>query len=280
MDAGHDEPSTADTQSQRNEKLRGEAVSSLAGGIAHDFNNILGAVLGFSKFLIDDLDPSSPQHVYAERIATASERGRDLVEQIFAFSRAGREERRPENIVALIEEATSALPGLVPTASVSISASPRALISNVNTDEIGQLLTILSINAGDALIGDRGEISVTVTEVSADHDDYRTLCSSADHSIHPTDDGSLEIVVGLPMPAKRFARINVTDSGTGMTRETLAKAFDPFFTTKGRALHAGLGLAVAHNIVEASGGSCTVRTAKGIGTTVSVWLPLIDEPAG
>ncbi len=270
-------------EAQLGDARRLQAIGTLAGGIAHDVNNILGAILGFAKFLCEDLAKETPQHTYADRIVAAGERGRDLIHQIFAFSRAGRVERQPEDVVALAEETVRALPALLPD-KVRFTArlERRPLIARVNSSQVQQLLMNLTLNARDALRGDSGALELEVAEVSIDDAAYRDLCFHEGAGVHPSPLGGNEIVIGALDAASRFVRMTVSDTGVGMSPETLANAFEPFFTTKSRASGTGLGLATVHNIVAAAGGSCVMRSEVDRGTVVSIWLPLIDidAPAG
>jgi PAS domain S-box-containing protein len=265
-------------ESQLSDSRRLESIGALAAGVAHDFNNILGAVLGFAKFLVTDLDPAEPQHAYAQRIIAASERGRELVQQIFSFSRAGRVERCTHDLVTLVEESAGTLPALLPErARLAVKLAPRPLVATVNAAEIQQVILNLAINARDALGKKSGTIEIEVAEIAADHEDHRRLRLFEGRGVHGVENGMKEIVFGSSAPAKRFVRITVADSGSGMTPETLTRAMEPFFTTKSRATGTGLGLATVRNIVSATGGCLVVRSAIGRGTSVMVWLPLEEH---
>ncbi len=266
-------------EAQLSDARRLQSIGALAGGIAHDINNILGAVLGFAKFLQEDLQRDTPQHAYAERIVSASERGRDLIHQVFAFSRAGRVERQPENVVALVEETIRTLPALMPAeVQLSVNLERKPLIARVNAAQIQQLLLNLTLNARDALGGKPGAVTIAVGEVDAASEDYRELRFHEGNGVHLRM-GAHEIVLGALEPAARYLRLTVTDTGIGMAPNILANAFEPFFTTKSRASGTGLGLATVRNIVAAAGGSCLARSAPNRGTTLAIWLPLIEDDA-
>ncbi len=257
-----------------------EAVSKVSGDIAHDINNILGAILGFAKFLVEDLGTDSPQRAYAERIVNASERGRELVHQVFTFSRAGRVERRLHDLVTLTNDTCKALPALMPdSVTFSTSLARHPLMVTVNAAQVQQVLLNLVINARDALGGKAGDIRLEVAEIAAGEDEHRRHLDHEGHGVHALDDGEFEVIVGTLVEAPRFTRILISDTGIGMSAESLGKAFTPFFTTKSRASRCGLGLATVHNIVLAAGGSCAIRSAEGRGTSVAVWLPLSDTAA-
>ncbi len=249
-------------EGQLGDARRLQSIGALAGGIAHDINNILGAVLGFAKFLHEDLPKDSPQHTYADRIVSASERGRDLIHQVFTFSRAGRVERQPENVIALAEETVKTLPALLPAeAQLTVRLERKPLIARVNAAQIQQVILNLALNARDALSGKPGAIDLDVGEIGTDNADYRDLRFHEGNGIHPRAGGQ-EIILGSLESATRYVRLTVADTGMGMTAEVLANAFEPFFTTKNRASGTGLGLATVRNIAAAAGGSCVMRSTR------------------
>jgi PAS domain S-box-containing protein len=268
-------------ESQLNDARRLQAIGALAGGIAHDINNVLGAILGFAKLLHEDLNEASTQRTYADRIVSASERGRDLIHQVFTFSRAGRVERQPEDVAALAEETVQALPALLPPeVRLSVQIEHKPLVARVNAAQIQQLLLNLVLNSRDALVAGSGAIAVDVGEIGTDSEDYRQLRFYEGNGIHADHTlGGHEIVLGALDAAPCYVRILVSDTGKGMERDTLVNAFEPFFTTKSRATGTGLGLATVRSIAAAAGGACVMRSAPGRGTTVSVWLPLMDIEA-
>lgn len=255
-----------------------EAVSKVSGDIAHDINNVLGAILGFAKFLVEDLGADSPQRAYAERIVNASERGRELVHQVFTFSRAGRVERQQQDLVALVSDTCRALPALLPEAVAFSSAlAPRPLAVSVNAGQIQQVLLNLVLNARDALGSKAGEIRLEVAEIAAGDAEHRRHLDHEGRGVHALDSGEFEVIAGTLVEARRFARVLIADSGSGMSSEALGKAFTPFFTTKSRASRCGLGLATVHNVVVSAGGSCVIRSVEGNGTSVAIWLPISDQ---
>jgi PAS domain S-box-containing protein len=243
-----------------------EAVGQLAGGIAHDFNNILGAILGFAGFLMQDLPPKSPEHGFAERIVKAGERARDLVQQILSFSRRGDVKREPHDLVRLVQEMRDLLAASVPSSVVfNVRTPPGPLVAEVSPAQIGQILLNLVINANDALAG-RGRISVELSTIAPGHADYGHFRYGKE--------SEREMTVGMLDRKRSYAKLVVLDSGSGIEPTVLKHIFDPFFTTKGLGRGTGLGLAVVHGIVTAHGGACLVSSAQGQGTTFSIYLPL------
>jgi PAS domain S-box-containing protein len=260
-------------QLQQAQKM--EAIGQLAGGIAHDFNNILGAMLGYAGFLIQDLPPESEQHGFARRIMTAGERARDLVQQILAFSRRSNVEHSPTDLMRIVLETQELLRGSLPSATaLEIVAQEPGLVAVVNAAQISQILINLCLNANHALKGEPGRVTVAA---------QRTLPGAEDYSLvnGETEAGTLDhrLTVGSLDTARAYARITVADTGSGMTGDVLKRIFDPFFTTKERGQGTGLGLSVVHGIVMAYAGACLVTSRPGAGTVFKIYLPLEEGGA-
>ncbi len=276
----HDVTAAQELEEQLLQARKMEAVGQLAGGIAHDFNNVLGAILGFASFLVQDLDPSSAQHNYAGRIMKASERGRDLIQQIMTFSRAGNVERQAEDLCAIIRETSELLRGsLPPSANVSVAAPIEPLVASVNGAQIHQVLLNVCLNACDALAGQRGDIAIDACRLDPASTLAHSLPKMMGRGVFPTEDGRFEFLIGAFDAGRRYARIAVADSGHGMNEQILASAFEPFFTTKGRGRGTGLGLAVVRSAVTAVGGALRICSASDRGTTIEIFIPLIDGEA-
>ncbi|HVM79215.1 MAG TPA: PAS domain S-box protein [Stellaceae bacterium] len=262
-------------EEQLRESQKMEAVGQLAGGIAHDFNNILGAILGFAGFLLQDLPKETPEHGFAERIVAASERGKELVRQILAFSRRAAVERKPTDLAGLLDETHELLRASLPSSTRLDMSLPEArLVSDVNAAQINQILFNLCLNANDALQGEPGRIAVELVGIEAAKADRALLGK-------PTAGGAADpkagrIVFGSLRLGRAYARIGVSDTGIGMKPEVLKRIFDPFFTTKGRGRGTGLGLSVVHGIVMAYEGAILVTSRPGAGSTFHVYLPLAD----
>jgi signal transduction histidine kinase len=140
-----------------------EAIGRLAGGMAHDFNNLLGAIMGFAGFLVDDLDEGSEQHGYAMRVLSVSERARQLVMQILAFSRAEGAARTPASLTEWAREGRDLLQGLLPASTqLVMHASADELHVHANATQLQQILVNLCVNANDALPEDGGTIEIDV----------------------------------------------------------------------------------------------------------------------
>ena len=244
-------------QLHQSQKL--EALGTLAGGIAHDFNNVLGAVLGYAELAGQHSGAGSLQRRYIDNIVTAANRARDLVARILAFSRPGVGSARPVSLQKILTEVQSLTCGALPSAvNVEMSAPSAPLVVAGDAAQLHQMLANLLTNAVHA-VGSGGQVRVRAiaTEVSEAHD-----CT-----------------VGR-LQRGRYACIEVSDTGVGMSAAQVERIFEPFFTTKPVGAGTGLGLSLVHGIVLDHGAALEVSSQPGAGTTFSVYLPLSEaEPA-
>jgi signal transduction histidine kinase len=226
-------------EAQLQQSRRLESVGKLAGGVAHDFNNLLAVILNYADFALEAATDEG-QRRDLEELSKAATRGAELVRQLLAFSR-----RRPVDAVALdlAEVVRDMEPMLRRTIGEHIvlrcwvaSELPPTII---DPGQVTQLLMNLTVNARDAM-PDGGRLTIRATE------------------------------------AEGFVRLTVEDTGLGMSEETVAKAFDPFFTTKPPGSGTGLGLATVYGIVSQAGGTVTLESELGRGTSVMVDLPASD----
>jgi signal transduction histidine kinase/CheY-like chemotaxis protein/tetratricopeptide (TPR) repeat protein len=233
------------------EKL--EAIARLAGGIAHDFNNMLSVILAVSDQILTQRSSRSVTDD-VKTVQSAAERARDLTRQLLAFSRG--QYLRPEvfqlnDLAQRLEPIFRQLLG----EAIQLELRLEADLCRVRADpaQFDQVLTNLVVNARDAM-PQGGTL----------------LIETANFTVQPKR-GAGE----LDLPPGRYARLSVTDSGTGMDSATLAKAFEPFFTTKSNG--SGLGLPTAYGIVKQSGGHLDVNSRVGVGTTFRILLPETEQ---
>jgi signal transduction histidine kinase/CheY-like chemotaxis protein len=243
-------------QLHQSQKL--EALGTLAGGIAHDFNNVLGAVLGYGELALQHTDPGSPQRRYIDNIIVAANRARDLVARILAFSRPGVGSVRPLSLQRIISEVDSLTrASLPPGVSLQLSTPSQPLVVAGDAGQLHQMLANLVTNAVQAVSGG-GQVIVQAAEVEVGE--------------------SRDCTVGR-LQRGRYARVDIIDSGPGMSGVQVERIFDPFFTTKPLGTGTGLGLSLVHGIVLDHGAALEVNSQPGAGTTFSVYLPLTDaEP--
>ena len=251
-----------------------EALGQLAGGIAHDFNNLLGAILGFAGLLKEDLPDGTKEHRFAERIVAAGERGKELVEQIRLFARAEDVKREVVDLRLVARQSERLLSSLIPKSTRLIFVYADTPVQIFGSEaRLGQLVANLCFNASEALNEQAGGVTVSVEHASREE-----LAHLLEHKLTLDERFLGKIDAGL-----EYACLRVTDTADGIPNAILDRIFEPFFTTKGRKRGTGLGLAVAHGVIESHGGACHVQTRAGAGTTFSVYLPLyrsgVVEPA-
>jgi signal transduction histidine kinase len=251
-------------QARLQQAAKMEAIGQLAGGVAHDFNNILGAIMGFAGFLAQDLPEDSEQHHFASRILSASQRGKELVDQILTFAQP----RAPGSDVADLGRALRQTAELVHgsfASSIALDLATEAdgLFVACAPSRLSQLLLNLCINARDAIGEKPGTIALRVS--CAPGSEPAALAAR-----HAPD----ETTIGEADPATDYARIRVSDSGGGIASDVLKRIFEPFYTTKDRQRGTGLGLAVVHGVLDSSGGFGHVRSLPGQGTEFTVYIPL------
>ncbi|MBI5799786.1 MAG: PAS domain S-box protein [Verrucomicrobia bacterium] len=250
-------------EEQLRQSQKMEAIGLLAGGIAHDFNNILGAILGNVELirLMPENDPGRQESLDA--ILSASQRAADLVKQILAFSRRHEQEREPIQLQIVIREALKLLRATVPAEIVFKTNLARTRTVLADASQIHQIVMNLCTNAAHAMKDRPGVLQVELSEMELDADFART------HT---------DISPG------RYVRLEVTDTGSGMDRATVARMFEPFFTTKAPGEGTGLGLSVVHGIVKSHDGAITVQSEPGVGTTFHLYFPAFEveaaEPVG
>lgn len=245
------EKEEAEKHLRRAQKM--EAIGTLAGGIAHDFNNILGAIIGYSDLARTDVVKEDPVYYYLEQILQAGFRARDLVKQILTFSRNIEQKKTTVKIIPVINEVTRLMRASLP-ANIDIKTEAKLNTDLVVADpvQIHQVMVNLCTNAGYAMRETGGVLRINLFEVDSDPE---------------TSLGCPELSNGS------YMRIDVTDTGHGMSPDIIERIFDPYFTTKEIGEGTGLGLATVHGIVKKHGGTITVDSEKGKGTSFHIFLP-------
>jgi two-component system cell cycle sensor histidine kinase/response regulator CckA len=231
-----------------------EAFGGLAAGIAHDFNNLLTAILGFSELALGREDLATITRGDLEQIHAAGSSAASLTRQLLAFSRKQILQPQILDLNQLVERIKKLLHRTIgeDIQLVTLLTSPLGRVC-ADPGQIDQVILNLAINARDAMPAG-GTLTIATDHVDLD-DQHR-----ARHA-----DG-----LGGPCVV-----ISVTDTGIGMDEATLARLFEPFFTTKARDKGTGLGLATVYGIVKQSGGSISVASEPGRGTTFKIYLPRV-----
>ena len=246
---------------QQSQRL--ESLGQLVGGVAHDFNNLLNVIQGYTDFTAEEIgrrvqaDPQlTPVLEDIGQVQAAAQQAARLTSQLLTFAR--HEVRRPE-VIDLNEAVRGAGQLLRRTLGehidLVIDAEPALWRVKADRGQVEQVLVNLAVNARDAMPGGgRLTIDTGNTEVDESYAFPRP-----------------ELVPGM------YVRLRVSDTGTGMDRATAERVFEPFFSTKPKGRGTGLGLATVYGIVTSAGGSIEIYSELGLGTTVSVLLPVTDE---
>jgi two-component system, cell cycle sensor histidine kinase and response regulator CckA len=247
-------------EEQLRQVQRMDAVGRLAGGMAHETNNQMAVVLGFADFVLGRTDLADRVREDVEQIRKAAERTAGITSQLLAFSR--RQFARPK--VLELNEVVSAFEPVL-RRGMSDGCDLRLLLARdlgqVKADpgQIEQILLNLALNACDAM-PQGGTLTIETANVSLSRE-YTTLKPA------------------VRVPPGPYVRIAVSDTGHGMSRETLSRVFEPFFTTKGVGQGTGLGLATVYGLVKQAEGYIWVYSEPGIGTTFKIYLPVISSVA-
>ncbi len=233
-----------------------EAVGQLAGGVAHDFNNLLQAILGYIELVMTGMDQSDKNYARLGQVKRAGERATLLTRQLLAFSRRQVLQLSMIEINDVIAELIQMLNRLIGE-HIELIFKPckyRA-VARADRGQIEQVLTNLCVNARDAM-PDGGSLIIETSNVYAD---------SAFITGHE-----------WARPGQ-YICIAVTDTGSGMDRDTMQKIFEPFFTTKEKNRGTGLGLAMVYGIIRQHQGMVQVYSEPGNGSCFRIYLPAENE---
>ena len=233
-----------------------DAIGELTGGIAHDFNNLLGVILGnldLLEMLVEE-DEGALKRVRTAQ--TAASRGADLIRRLLAFS--SKVELKAES--TLLNQSVRNLIDWAPTLGpdIEIVTDFDDSIPPVFVDDAGleSALLNLAVNARDAM--PKGGTLTIKTQIMTLEENYPSVRTGE-------------------MKSGSYACVSISDTGHGMSKETLEHVFEPFFTTKPQGKGTGLGLAMVYGFIKQSGGTVRIYSEVGYGTTVSLYLPLAED---
>ena len=236
-----------------------EAVGQLTGGLAHDFNNLLTGITGSLEIMqtriaqgrLNDIDR------YMNAAQGAAKRAAALTQRLLAFSRRQTLDPRPVNVNRLIGDMEELIRRTIgPTVHLEVGGAGGLWPTLADPNQLENALLNLCINARAAL-PDGGRITIETANKWLD-----------DRAAKERD-----------LPPGQYLSLCVTDTGTGMAPEVVARAFDPFFTTKPLGVGTGLGLSMIYGFVRQTGGQVRIYTELGKGTTMCLYLPRYDGDA-
>ncbi len=253
-------------ESQIQQSQRLESLGQLAGGVAHDFNNLLGVISSYAAFVAEEAENLAPANgseavrADIEQVQLAAERAAGLTHQLLAFAR--REVVQPR-VLDLNEIVPDVLKLLQRTLGehveivTELGRNPDHVLADPG--QIEQILVNLAVNARDAM-PTGGKLTIQTANMDVDQ-----AYAASRANLSPG----------------RYVALKVSDNGTGMPPEVIDRAFEPFFTTKPKGEGSGLGLATIYGIVTQAGGNVRIYSEPGLGTTVTVLLPVTDQsPSG
>jgi PAS domain S-box-containing protein len=243
-------------QRQLAESRKMDAIGQLTGGVAHDFNNLLMVITGNVQVLkrLGELNPRVGRAIDA--IEMAAQRGAGLTRQLLTFSR--RQQLNPQvvEIGERIDAVRDLLDSTLDGNELVIDIVPDAWPVTVDIDEFEIALVNLAVNARDALPGG-GTVTVSARNVRLDN--------------------SVRFPAGDYLTGDYLA-LTISDTGIGIPQDMIERVFDPFFTTKAHGKGNGLGLSQVHGFAHQAGGSVTIASAPGEGTSLTLYLPRATRP--
>jgi two-component system, cell cycle sensor histidine kinase and response regulator CckA len=231
-----------------------ENLRVLSAGIAHDFNTLIGAIFGEVDLALSDMTPDAPGRENVERIGGVAKRAAGIVRLLLAYAGDQPASGAPVlvDLVSVVQELVPHLtPSIAKGAEIRTELPARLFSIRANLAQIRQVVLALIINGVEALDGQKGRVTVSASTVQIERSSTEDI---------PSD-----------LPDGTYVRLEVSDTGRGMTEEVKARVFDPYYSTKfpGR----GLGLAVVQGIIRSHKGSISVRSLPQGGSTFEVLLP-------
>ena len=232
-----------------------EAVGHLTGGVAHDFNNLLTVILGNSELLVELITDPKLRSL-AEMTLSASQRGAELTSRLLAFARRKPLNPKATDINQLVEAMRALLRRTLPeNIDIEFMLQPDLGIVEIDAGELDTALLNLAVNARDAM-PTGGKLTIETTNTVLD-----TFYAERHPDVHPGE----------------YVTICVSDTGLGMSPETIKRAIEPFFTTKSIGKGSGLGLSMVFGFTKQSGGHLKIYSELDEGTSVKLYFPKLNQ---
>ena len=244
------------SEQQNRQRQKMEAIGTLAGGIAHDFNNILSVILGYADLLKMEIGHDPENQESLKEIINAATKARDLVNQIISFTRRSDREFKPVYVYDVVTDAMSLIKSLIPeNVRVVVDLESKSPVL-ADTSNIHQIMLNLCLNAAFAMENSGGLLTIRLHEIGFN---------------------DIPGVVREKLDVGDHIRIEVEDTGHGISPEILSRIFDPYFSTKPKDQGSGLGLAIVQGIVSTLNGAIEVTSEVGTGTKFTVYLPVVKK---
>jgi len=227
-----------------------EALGRLTGGVAHDFNNLLQPVIGGLDLLSRRVQGDEKAKSYVELAMVGAERARALVARLLAFSRQQALASAPVDVGHMLVDIENLLERSISPATLDVVIADGLPLVEADASQLELAILNLAINARDAM-ADGGTVTISAE--------------------------AIDVTKAADLASGRYVAITVSDTGTGMDEATIRHAIDPFFTTKPADKGTGLGLSMVHGFAVQSGGTLRLESTLGVGTKVSIILPLAAD---
>ncbi|MBL9045143.1 MAG: PAS domain-containing protein [Myxococcales bacterium] len=229
---------------------KAEALGRLAGGIAHDFNNMLVVISGNTELLAESLPSDHPGQLDLREIKQAADRAAGLIRQLLAFSRRQNGTPRSSDLNQVLRDIYHILQRLIRSdIKLSLDLHDGLWPVSIDVGQLEQVMVQLLLNARDAIPG-QGQVVIATRNIVLGEESTR-------HGL----------------PAGDYVELRVTDSGIGMSAETMKRLFEPFFSTKSSSRSVGLGLSVCYGVIRQNRGVITAESTPGEGSAFVIWLP-------
>ncbi|MGM0418523.1 MAG: PAS domain S-box protein [Thermodesulfobacteriota bacterium] len=231
-----------------------DSIGRLAGGIAHDFNNLLSIILGYGEMLMNKSQNNKDFYEPLDQIVQAGLKARNLTRQLLAFSRKQVMKISPVDVNKIIYGFEKLLKRIINAQiEIKFDLCPEPCIINADAVRIEQVIMNLVVNSRDAM-PDGGIIIIRTEIVRLDGENRK-----------------------INLDKGQYVKISISDSGSGIEKDTMENIFEPFFTTKERDKGTGLGLSTSYGIIKQHKGNIFCYSDPGKGTTFNIYLPLTND---